>query len=391
MNNTDGPRACQVSEFAEVVGLINHIFREGADQDIQTDYPFVFNETALDYMRILKVGGKVVANVPVTRHEFVANDDTFAIGIIGATGTHPDNRKKGYATVCLQDCVRIMEEQNWPLSVLWTMEATFPFYQNSGWEAVTSQSQVYKLQPEDRELFDAGPFDIIRYDKGANEYLEAIMEIRDTEPCRIKRSRKVYETLLTLPKINTYLAVSAQDVGGYLVFGEGTNKPGIIEAGGSLQGLEALVGYVLAKHSKQEIKVVLPIMPTKLGELLEIKKPMSGQRDGDDFQMIRINSLEKLLRGIEGHLRRKSTGIVGEVRLVCKESGRGLTMKFRDGDVSFSNESVLDEIVLTRRELVQLIFGGHQSAKVIECKGNAGKILQKIFPCYCPVWVLDRS
>ena len=342
-------------------------------------------------MRILKVDGKVMANVPVTRQDFIANADTFAIGIIGATGTHPEHRKKGYATVCLRDCARIMEEKDWPLSVLWTMEATFPFYQHSGWEAVAPQSQVYKLQPGDRELFDSGPFDIIRYDKAASAYLDAIMKIHDAEPCRIKRSLKVCETLLTLPKINTYLAMNGKDVAGYLVFGEGTNKPDIIEGGGSPQGLEALVGYVLTKHAKQEINVMLPIIPTKLGQLLEIKKPTSLQNNVDDFQMIRINSLEKLLRGIEGHLRCKSAGIVGEVRLVCKESGHGLTMKFRDGDVSFSSESVPDEIVLTRRELVQLIFGVHQSAKAIECKGDAGKILQKIFPYYCPVWVLDRS
>ena len=221
--------------------------------------------------------------------------------------------------------------------------------------------------------------------------LDAIMKIHDAEPCRIKRSLKVCETLLTLPKINTYLAMNGEDVAGYLVFGEGTNKPDIIEGGGSLQGLEALVGYVLTKHAKQEINVMLPIIPTKLGQLLEIKNPTSRQNNVDDFQMIRINSLEKLLRGIEGHLRCKSAGIVGEVRLVCKESGHGLTMKFRDGDVSFSSESVPDEIVLTRRELVQLIFGVHQSAKAIECKGDAGKILQKLFPYYCPVWVLDRS
>lgn len=32
-----------------------------------------------------------------------------------------------------------MEEHGWPVSVLWTQERTFPFYQNSGWEAMGSQ------------------------------------------------------------------------------------------------------------------------------------------------------------------------------------------------------------------------------------------------------------
>lgn len=61
----DGPRGCRVSEFEEVITLINSVFRAGTDQDIRTDYPLVFNQSKMEYMRILKVDGVVVAHVPV--------------------------------------------------------------------------------------------------------------------------------------------------------------------------------------------------------------------------------------------------------------------------------------------------------------------------------------
>ena len=47
----DGPRGCRASEFEEVIGLINSVFRTGTDQDIRTDYPLVFNHSKIEYAR----------------------------------------------------------------------------------------------------------------------------------------------------------------------------------------------------------------------------------------------------------------------------------------------------------------------------------------------------
>ena len=132
----DGPRECRESEFEETVAFINSVFRAGTDQDIATDYPLIFREPRLDLHRVLSVDGRIVAHVPVAPREVVNGDDRFTIGIIGPTGTHPDHRRRGYATLCLRDATRIQEERGWPVAVLWTREATFPFYWNSGWEAV---------------------------------------------------------------------------------------------------------------------------------------------------------------------------------------------------------------------------------------------------------------
>ena len=107
----DGPRACRASEFEEVIALINQVFRAGTNQDIRTDYPLVFNHSRMEYMRILKVDEQVVAHVPVWFREAIVGDDRLPFGIISPTVTHPDYRRRGYATRCLRDCVRIMEEE----------------------------------------------------------------------------------------------------------------------------------------------------------------------------------------------------------------------------------------------------------------------------------------
>ena len=114
----DGPRACQESEFGEVISLINQVFRQGTDQDIRTDYPLVFDRSRMEYMRILKMDWVVVAHVPVAPREAIVGDDRFTVGIISPTVTHPDYRRRGYATRCLRDCIRVMEEQEWVVSTL---------------------------------------------------------------------------------------------------------------------------------------------------------------------------------------------------------------------------------------------------------------------------------
>ena len=392
----DGPRACRTSEFEEVIALINQVFRAGTNQDIRTDYPLVFNQSKTEYMRILKVDGVVVAHVPVWHREVIAGDDRLQLGIISPTVTHPDYRRRGYATLCLQDCIRIMEEAGWSLSVLWTLEATFPFYQQSGWEAVGSQGWLYRLLPEDYVLFETGNFDVVQYDPVNLDLLNAMMKFHDTETHRIARSGEEYHALFSLPQTITFLAMNGEEMVAYLMFGEGVNKPGLIEGGGDIAGLETLIRHVLLERkTDSEIQVLLPLIPTNLGQLIEGKKPGSGRpieaAKGVGYQMMRINSLEKLLRQIEHHLRNKSAGLRGEVCLVCRETNEAVTLKFRDGDVGLSTERSAEAVVLSRRQLTQLIFGAHPAAKPVECSGVAGEILQTIFPFYVPIWELDHS
>ena len=392
----DGPRGCRAAEFEEVIALINQVFRAGTDQDIRTDYPLVFNHSKMEYMRILKLDEVVVAHVPVWLREAVVGDDRLGIGIISPTVTHPDYRRRGYATLCLHDCIRIMEEESCPLSVLWTLEATFPFYQQSGWEAVGSQGWLYRLRPEEHVLFESGPFDVVQYDPANPAPLQAMMKFHDAEPHRIARSSAEYHALFSLPKTTTFLAMNGEEMVAYLMFGEGMNKPGLLEGGGDIAGLETLVKHVLLeREADSEIQVLLPLIPSSLGQLIEKKKPGSGrpieEAKGVGYQMMRVNSLEKLLRQIEHHLRSKSAGLHGDVCLVCRETEEAVTLKFRDGDVDLSTERSAEPIILTRRQLTQLIFGPHPAAKLVEYSGRTGEILQTIFPFYVPIWELDHS
>ena len=391
----DGPRACLPEEDAEIVDLINVLFREGSGQDVRTDYPLLYDPALFPNRRVIKMDGKVVAHVPVLPREVVSGDDTFTIAMISATLTHPDYRRRGLATRCLMDCVRIMDEQGWPVSVLWTVEPTFPFYQNSGWEAVSSQGWVYHVNNDEANLFRQGRFDIVDYDPTARRHVGAVRALHDAEPHRIARSAAQHDALFSLPMMGTLLATDGDRVAAYLNYGHSMNKPGLIEAGGDIEGIETLVRHVLREgYFERGTQVVVPLTPTGPGRVLEAAKPGSSrpveEAAGVGYQMHRINSVERLFAGIRGHLRDRAAGFDGEVCLVCSDSGETASLHFRDGDVSVSSDPLPAKIELTRRQLTQLVFGSHRSLLPVSVDGPARELLDRLFPFHFPVWELDH-
>lgn len=391
----EGPRACRPEDFEETMALLNSIFRPDSDQRLETDYPLVFNPSKLEYMRIVKEDDKVVAHVPVAPREVVVNDDRFTVGIISPTGTHPDYRHRGHGTQCLRDCLRIMNENGWPVSVLWTDEATFPFYQNSGFEAIGPQARGYPLSPRDHDLFERGHHDIVLYNAGNPEHLTAIVDIHDAEPFRISRTREDYEHLLTLPKMTTLLAMDMGHCVAYLMVSRATNKLGIIEGGGDSRALEALFKQALSlRDSDDSAHAIVPLNSTAFGDILEARQPGSAALDteaGIGFQMMRVNSVRSLIAKITGHLQSRGAALDGEVCLVCTDDDEAVTIRFREGEVEVSPERSADPVELTRRQLAKLIFGPHPAAEPITAGGKVGEILDAIFPYYFPIWELDHS
>ena len=390
----DGPRACREDEFDEAMALINSVFRPESDQDILTDYPLVFNQAGLKYMRIVRVDGRIAAHVPVAPREVRVGGDGFIAAVISPTLTHPDYRHRGYATACLRDCVQIMDESGWPVSVLWTQVQTFPFYQNSGWEAMSPQGWGYELGHNDASCFEKGAFDIVPYDRTNGDHLEAIGRLHDAETHRIVRTREELAALLTLPKIHVHLAVQGTEIAGYLVVGEAMNKRGMMEGGGDSKAIGALVAELLSRLGPEDtLQVQAPLSPSPLGRLMESVL-------GDDritieeaalagHQMIRINSLAGLLRGMEGHLRSRSKGVRATIGLECTDSGEAVTISLDDGDVDITLARHKDSPSLSRRQLAALIFGHHASVEPPPVP--VGTVLDRLFPFYFPVPGLDRS
>jgi len=392
----DGPRACKLSDVESSLELINKTFREETGQDIRTDYPLVYDSSMLELRRIIKIDNKVVAHVPVAPRLILRNGDQLMSGLISATVTHSDYRKQGLGTLCLEDCIRIMNQRNWPTSILWTLEPTFPFYQNSGWEAVGSQGFVYKLTEQDSTLFNKNPdLKIIEYDKDNNNHIHGIMQIHDAEPIRISRSITDYQILFNLPKSKTILAFDDSKLIAYLTFGWSTNKPGIIETGGLTEGIETLIKHFLENEMTDEnTQALVPLHKTTMGELLNSKKPKTcspiEEADGMGYQMNRINNMEVLLKSMHKYFQIKSINLNTSFSISLKETNETIGISLNNGKVEISNHKQPRHINLSRRNLTQLIFSSHPNIVEIEIDHNIKKIFDSIFPYRFTIWPLDK-
>ena len=389
----DGPRACQESELGELLSLANGIFRAGTRQSLETDYPWVFDRASLSYLRIIKVDGKLVGHSPVIPREVVAAEDRFTIGIITLVGTHPDHRHRSYGSQGLRDCIRIMEQNAWPLSVLWTIEPTFPFYQNLGWEAVAPQGWAYHLTAGDKPHFRHSGFQI---EPVTAEHHGDLRRLHEAERFRIDRSAEQFRQKLSIPTIETFVAIDGGQTVGYLMHGRGMNKVGLIEAVGPGDAVETLVHHLLAGcEPQQQIQVSVPMTPTTLGSLMEAKVPDTKlpieQAENIGYQMMRINSLEKLLLSLTAHLHHRYRGVTGQATLVCPDTDESLTLTCDGRDVQICSGKGPDPIVLGQREWVRLVFGSYHGHDPVVLEGPGGKILHRAFPFYFPIPVLDHS
>ena len=392
----DGPRACELSDVESSIELINKTFREETGQDIRTDYPLVYDSSMLEFRRIIKINDKVVAHVPIAPRLILRDGDQIMSGLISATVTHPDYRKQGLGTLCLEDCVRIMHQRNWPMSILWTLEPTFPFYQNSDWEAVGSQGFVYKLTEQDSMLFNKNSYlKIIEYDKDNNDHLDGIMRIHDAEPIRISRSITDYQILFDLPKSKTILAFDDSNLIAYLTFGWSTNKPGIIESGGLTEGIESLIKYFLENEMRDKnTQALVPLHKTTMGELLNSKKTKDclpiEKAQGMGYQMNRINNMEVLLKSMYKYFQIKSINLNTSFSISLKDTNETVGISLNKGKVEISNHKQPRHINLSRRNLTQLIFGTHHKISEIEIDLDLKKIFDSIFPYRFTIWPLDK-
>ena len=392
----DGPRACKLSDVESSLELINKVFREGTDQDARTDYPLVYASSMLEFRRIIKIDNKVVAHVPVAPRLVLRNGDHLMCGLISATVTHSDYRKQGLGTLCLEDCIKIMGQHNWPTSILWTQEATFPFYQNSGWEAVGSQGFVYKLTAKDSTLFSKTPhFKIVAYDKDNTAHTNGIMQIHDAEPIRISRSITDYHTLFDLPKSKTILAFDDNQLIAYLTFGWSSNKPGIIESGGVTEGIETLIKYLLENEMTDEnTQALVPLHKTTMGDLLYLKKPETRlpieNAAGMGQQMNRINNMGILLKSMQKYFQIKSVNLNTSFSISLTETNEIIGILLNNGKIEITDQKHPKHINLNRRNLTQVIFGSHSNIPEVEMNLDIKNIFDSIFPYHFTIWPLDR-
>ncbi len=377
---------CTQRELPEVIGLVDDAMRQGMDQTMLTDYPLVYQESNHPNIRVIKVGGRVVSVVPFLLRTVDVEDVSFTIGIISPTATDPEHRHRGYGLACLRSCLQSMEEMGCDLSVLWTQIATFPFYQHGAFEPVRYQEWIYNCTREDGRRFRDHGERIVRYDPSTGAYLDRIRSMHQAEGYGVRRSRSEWQALLQLPLMRTLMAVEGGITTGYLIVSDAGNKPGLIEAGGTMESVETLFSHAFHRlPAGGQIQSYDPLTGSTAGRLLAQKLPGRRQLTTKSM-MIRINCPTAFLDKIRPWLERRTGSGGEEFSIGVTDAAERISFRATREGLILARERLGRHYDLTRRELTSLVFGPHP----VRGEETAG-IETPLFPFYFPLWQLDQS
>lgn len=383
----DGPCRCCLDEVTAVIELSNSVMREGSDQSFLTDYPLVYRKDNLENIQIVKANNRIVSVVPFIPRPIQHEQANFTIGIISPTATDPGYRKQGLAQLCLNECIRLMDDKQIELSVLWTLAKTFPFYEKGGFHPVRSQGWIYTLGQTDRDRFAHHGDQIVTYSPDSQTYLNDIQSMHEQDPFGVKRSEEEYRVLFDLPKIKTILALHDGKARAYLMVSDAANKPGLVEGGGDPAGLETLIAVALEQMNLGENRLAYDYLSgSALGRLLEQKLPDRCTAMVEGPQMVRINDFRRFLQAIEGFLIRKNAGRLEGFSMGFDDVDDVIELRFSSHKLEFGNSRQVNHFCMSRQEWTGVIFGVHTERPV-----SMPAALAHIFPYYFPIWMLDHS
>ena len=377
---------CTQRELPEVIGLVDDAMRQEMDQTMLTDYPLVYQESNHPNIRIIKVDGRTVSVVPFLLRSIDTEDTSFTIGIISPTATDPEHRHRGYGLACLRSCLASMEEMGCDLSVLWTRIATFPFYEHGAFEPVRYQEWIYNCTRDDGGRFRDHGERVVRYDPSTATHLDRIRSMHEAEGYGVRRSRSEWKALLQLPLLHTLVAEEDGTSTGYLIVSGSGNKPGLIEAGGTVEAVETLYSHALRKLPEgAQVRSYDPLSGSTAGRLLERKLPGRRQLTTKSM-MIRINCPLAFLRKIRPWLERRIGSRRDEFSIRVTDAAEQISFRYAKEGLTLGRERLDRHYELTRRELTSLVFGPHP----VRGQETAG-IETPLFPFYFPLWQLDQS
>ena len=233
--------------MAELGELLDDVFRRSkgvTDQSQLTDFPLVFAPSNYHNSRVIVEDGRIVSHSALWQRELIVDGERLKAGVIVSVATHPHYRLRGHAAALMRDLQSTLRTQAYDLAMLWT--SVPDFYRKLGWETVVPRGSIVTVNSRSVPAPIEGPYEFARFDPA--RHLDDVITLHELEPVRFARSRDEALKLLTLPKVDVWVATRDAHVVAFLVDAQAINKRGLIEYGGESDGIAALVGYVLKSH-----------------------------------------------------------------------------------------------------------------------------------------------
>ena len=188
----EGPRGTRKEEFTQVIRLVNYVFRESSNRpsNMEKWYPLLFNNDNLENMRIMCEDDRPVSHLGISESEIVIYGCKTKIGSIGAVCTHPEYRKRGFASLLLEDGIKKMNEDGADIALV---SGGRNLYKRAGC-VEAGRVHKFRISGSDLKRFNTQKVEVFPYQE---RNLENIVGVYQKEVVRFFRSLEDFKRILT--------------------------------------------------------------------------------------------------------------------------------------------------------------------------------------------------
>ena len=376
-----GPRGTNPEEFDEVTELVNLVFHGGRPDPptMKDQFPMLFSDWNLNNLRIIVEDDKVVSHIGVSQHAISVYGCRTKVGSIGSVCTHPDYRKRGFATMLLKDTIKMLYANGATVMII---SGGRGLYQRAGCRGAGKRYN-FNINRSDLDRFPSVPGDIEIASYQESEHLKEFAEIQQREAIRFLRPVDDFKAMLDVTIMRRKLersddALAVQRDGNcfaYLVMNISKKRDSeelvcrIYEYAGSRLAIMSAIKMLFEKHDFNELSVGALPQDTEFLYMLEALglQPSVGTLAGT----MRIINFERLMEHFTPYIQQR----------LGRKTAESLQFKTDDGKHLFQ---IADErfIIDSEADLVQLVLGTPDDAelKIVPGEGKLAEVLREVLP-----------
>ena len=370
----EGPRGTKKEEFNQVIKLVNYVFRESSNRpsNMEKWYPLLFNDDNLENMRIIWQDDRPVSHLAISESEMAIYGCKTKIGSIGAVCTHPEYRKRGFASLLLEDGMKKMNEDGADILLV---SGELSLYKRAGC-VEAGRVHKFRISGSDLQSFDTQKVKVFPYEERS---LENIVQVYQKEAVRFLRSLEDFKRILTagaaMDREAEILTVHrANEFLGYLAIQIPGEKKGearigqVVEYSGTRGAIIDAVRCVFERYTLQELTFNVHFHDSELIYLLNQKNLTSLIENIPS--LIKIINFPRLMHRLGPYI---------EERLGRKKID---SIKFEQQGDRASISINQEQFNTDTRRLTQIVLGRYdkREKEMMPKEGEARKVLVDIFP-----------
>lgn len=368
------PRGTRKEEFNQVIKLVNYVFRESSNRpsNMEKWFPLLFNDDNLENMRIMCEDDRPVSHLGISESEIAIYGCKTKIGSIGSVCTHPEYRKRGFASLLLEDSMKKMDKDGVDIVLV---SGGRNLYKRAGC-VEAGRVHKFRISGSDLKRLNTRKVKVFPYQE---RNLKNIVGVYQKEAVRFLRPLEDFKRILTtgvaMDREAEILTVHrANEFLGYLAIqipGEKKSEARIgqvVEYSGVREAIIDAVRCVFERYTLQELTFNVPFHDSEFIYLLNQKNLASLMENIPG--VIKIINFPRLMDRLGPYI---------EERLDRKKMH---SIKFEQQGDRASISINQEQFNTDTRRLTQIVLGRYdkKEKEMMAKEGEIGKVLTDIFP-----------